>query len=72
MISAVREFKEEIVANQLYVALKRGIEERVVAPLSVKLAADPALREQSLWVLARDSELRARLDPAEQRVAITL
>ncbi|MCA9663946.1 MAG: ATP-dependent Clp protease ATP-binding subunit [Myxococcales bacterium] len=71
---AARSQLAELGFHALYGArpLKRVIEERVVAPLSVKLAADPALREQSLWVLARDSELRARLDPAEQRVAITL
>ena len=41
--------------------LRRVIEERVIGPLAVLMAADPKLRERGVWIVAEGSEGQRRL-----------
>ena len=51
--------------------LKRLIEEKVVAPLAVRLSRDGQLRDRDVVVVAGEAGLSA-LDPAERELAIVL
>ena len=55
--------RHEVRASQL--GLRRLIEEQIVAPLAIRLAGDPTLRDRSVGVVTADEATRA---PADQLV----
>jgi len=52
--------------------LKRLIEETVVTPVAVRMAADPSFRDRVIPVLARTSQAYLRLTDAERREVVVI